>query len=326
MTGTPSSRRLIDPQLLPGLEMLPHFDFSHENLPATREAIGKMFGEIELPLQPTRCLIEGPDGPVEVFWLDPAPGKRNRPCLLYIHGGGMVVGSAKDMLMGPASLAISLDMPVASVEYRLAPEAPFPGPQEDCYSALVWLAANSATLGVDRQRIAIFGESAGGGLAASVAQMSRDRAGPALAAQILVYPMLDHRVGGANDPWRNRFTGEFVWTRASNQFGWEALRGQYVPEDACKGWFSPCLADDLTGLPPAWIGVGALDLFLDENLDYARRLVDAGVPVDLHVYSGAYHGFNSSPGADVSKRFACDLHEGARRLLELPGSPIPANS
>jgi acetyl esterase len=103
----------------------------------------------------------------------------------------------------------------------------------------VWLAAHSGELGIDRERIAIFGESAGGGLAASVAQMTRDRTGPKLAAQILIYPMLDHRVGGESDPWRNRHSGEFVWTRSSNQFGWESLRGDYVPNDFKKGWFSP---------------------------------------------------------------------------------------
>lgn len=273
----------------------------------------------ELPVEPTEKLIEGPGGTLEVLWFDPAPGERDRPCLLHIHGGGMVVGSARQMQQGAANLAASLNIPVASVDYRLAPETPFPGPQEDCYSALVWLEDNSDTLGIDRTRIGITGESAGGGLAAAVAQMSRDRGGPRLAAQILVYPMLDHRVGGAGDPWRNRHTGEFVWTRTSNQFGWESLRSDYVPDDSSKGWFSPSLADDLSDLPPAWIGVGNLDLFLDENLDYARRLVDAGVPVELHIYPGAFHGFNMMADATVTQNFARDRRDAALRLLASPG-------
>lgn len=319
MTDAPSTRHLIDPQLLPALEMLPTFEFNAESLPAIRSGIGSLSASpTELPITPVEKVIDGPDGPLEVFWFDPTPNDKNRPCLLHIHGGGMVIGSARQMPHGAASLAASLNIPVASVEYRLAPETPFPGAQEDCFAALLWLATNSEELGLDPQRLGITGESAGGGLAAAVAQMSRDRGGPKLIAQVLVYPMLDHRVGGVGDPWRNRHTGEFVWTRGSNQFGWEALRGDYAANDASKGWFSPSLADDLADLAPAWIGVGNLDLFFDEDLDYARRLVDAGVPVELHTYPGAFHGFNMMGDARVSRAFARDMLHGAARLLGLP--------
>jgi acetyl esterase len=320
MIETPDTRHLVDPQLLQVLEVIPTVEFNGgEALPAIRAGISEFSGPAELPINPVEKLISGPDGSLEVFWFDPTPGGEKRPCLLHIHGGGMVAGSARQMLQRPASLAVMLNVPVASVEYRLAPETSFPGPQEDCYSALVWLDANSDELGIDRARIGITGESAGAGLAAAVAQMSRDRGGPKLAAQLLVYPMLDHRVGGPSDPWRNRSTGEFVWTRGSNRFGWESLRGGYDPDDARKGWFSPSIADDLAGLPSAWIGVGTLDLFFDEDLDYARRLVDAGVSVELHTYPGAFHGFDISTEADVTKLFARDLQYGARRLLGLPG-------
>jgi acetyl esterase len=303
--------------------MLPTFEFNAESLPAIRGGIGGLTeSATELPILPVERVIDGPDGPIEVFWYDPTPGEKNRPAVLQIHGGGMVLGSARHMAHGAASLAASLGIPVASVEYRLAPETPFPGPQEDCYSALLWLAANGEELGIDPGRIGVTGESAGGGLAAAVAQMARDRAGPKLAAQILVYPMLDHRVGGSGDPWRNRHTGEFIWTRSSNQFGWESLRGEYLADDGRRGWFSPSLADNLAGLAPAWIGVGNLDLFLDEDLDYARRLIDAGVPVELHTYPGAFHGFNMVGDARVSKNFARDMLHGAARLL---GLSIPAD-
>lgn len=318
MTDTPSTRHLIDPDLLPALEMLPTFEFNAESLPAIRAGIGRLTeSPMELPIAPIEKVIDGPDGPIEVFWYDPAPGEKKRPVVLHIHGGGMVIGSARQMPHGAASLAANLGAPVASVEYRLAPETPFPGPQEDCYAALLWLAANSEELGIDPGRIGVTGESAGGGLAAAVAQMTRDRGGPKLAAQILVYPMLDHRVGSSGDPWRNRHTGEFIWTRGSNRFGWEALRGEYLADDARKGWFSPSLADDLVGLAPAWIGVGNLDLFFDEDLDYARRLVDCGVPVELHTYPGAFHGFNMMADARVSKDFSRDMLHGAARLLGL---------
>jgi acetyl esterase len=319
------TRHLIDSELLPALEMFPAFEFNAHTVPAIRAGLGSMTAPVAPPIAPVEKSIDGPDGPIAVFWFDPSPGeqgpgKGGRPALLHIHGGGMVIGSAKQMPHGPSNLAASLGVPVASVDYRLAPETPFPGPQEDCYAALLWMAANSAELGIDPQRIAVTGESAGGGLAAAVAHIARDRGGPKLAAQILIYPMLDHRVGGDSDPWRNRHTGEFVWTRGSNQFGWESLRGDFAVDGPTKCWFSPSLADDLAGLPPAWIGVGNLDLFFDEDLDYARRLVDAGVPTELHAYPGAFHGFNMSSESRVAKDFLRDMLAGTARLLGLPAA------
>jgi acetyl esterase/lipase len=221
------------------------------------------------------------------------------------------------MQHNPSGVAAALGIPVASVEYRLAPEHPFPAPQDDCFAALEWLAANAADLGVDPQRIGIIGESAGGGLAAAVALMARDRGGPALAAQFLTYPMLDHRTGSDGCPYGNPTTGEFVWTRTRNVFGWEALRGDYQPNDARKGWFSPTLADDLAGLPATWIGTGSLDLFLDEDLDYARRMIAAKVPVELHSYPGAIHAFNAVAEAGIAKAFNRDLLGAIARLLQV---------
>ena len=313
------TRHLIDPKLLPALDLFPNFEYSAEALFAIRDDMGAKLKTFAEPLiVPLEKVIDGPEGPVVVYWYDPLPGAKNRPGLLHIHGGGMVFGSARQMKHGPSALAASIGVPVASVEYRLSPEVAFPGPQEDCYAALLWLASGEADLGVDPQRIAVTGESAGGGLAAAVAQMARDRGGPNLVAQILTYPMLDHRVGGKADPWCNRHTGEFIWTRNNNQFGWESLRGNYEINDERKGWFSPSLAGDLAGLPPAWIGVGNLDLFFDENLDYARRLVDAGVPVELHTYPGAFHGFDMVDDANVVKDFARDRLNSTVRLLGLP--------
>jgi acetyl esterase len=263
--------------------------------------------------------IEGPAGMLEIYWYDPSPGSTGRAALLHVHGGGMVIGSAKGMQHGPSAMAVALGIPVASVEYRLAPEHPFPAPQEDCYAGLAWLASHAAELGVDPERVGIIGESAGGGLAAAVALMARDLGTPRLAAQFLTYPMLDHRTGGAKCPYANAGTGEFIWNRASNRFGWEALRGDYELDDTRKGWFSPISADDLAGLPPSWIGVGALDLFLDEDLEYARRLAHAHVPVELHVYPGAIHGFNAVTEAASAKTFNRDLLTAVASLLKLTG-------
>ncbi len=322
----PDTRHLIDPELLPVLEQLPQFEFNAETLAAFRAGVGQRITAVVVPpLAPVDKVIDGPAGPLEIFWFDPSPGATDRPVLLHIHGGGMIIGSAREMLNGPSSLAAGLGVPVASVEYRLAPEVRFPGPQEDCFAALRWLANEADALGIDPARIVVVGESAGGGLAAAVAQMARDQGGPKLAGQVLVYPMLDHRVGGTSDPWRNRHTGEFVWTRESNQFGWESLRGDYRADDYRKGWFSPSLAEDLSGLPPAWIGVGNLDLFFDEDLDYARRLVDAGVPVELHAYPGAFHAFNILADSRVGIDFGRDMMGGAARLLGLDRSPLAAS-
>lgn len=311
-----NTRHLIDPELLPLLEMMPTAQFNAETLPLIRqmsEARFDFLGEPELKGEVK--VIEGPGGPLDVYWFDPAPGSTKRGALLHIHGGGMVIGSARSSQHIPSAMAAKLGLPVASVDYRLAPEHPFPAPQQDCLAALAWLAANAADLGVDPARIGIIGESAGGGLAAASALMARDTGGPALAAQFLIYPMLDHRTGGPDCPYANQATGEFVWTRASNRFGWGALQGDYAVDDHRKGWFSPSLAESLAGLPPTWIGTGSMDLFLDEDFDYARRLVSAGVRVELHSYPGAPHAFQLVAQAQATQAFYRDLFGAISRML-----------
>ena len=316
MVETRNTRHLVDPEIAPVIEAIPFREFDRATLDLVRAESAARFTDLgDPPVAADIRTIAGPGGPLDIHWYDPAPGKSGRAALLHIHGGGMILGSAKDMAWGPSGMAAALGIPVASVDYRLAPEAPFPGPQDDCLAGLAWLADNAATLGVDPARIAVIGESAGGGLAAAVALMARDSGGPDLAAQVLIYPMLDHRTGSAECRHNNRTTGEFVWTRSSNQFGWECLRGDYAAGDARKGWFSPSLADDLTGLPPTLLLTGSLDLFFDEDLDYARRLVDAGVPVELHSYPGAIHAFNMMAEAAVAKAFNRDMLRGIARLL-----------
>jgi triacylglycerol lipase len=314
------TRHLVDPEILPVIEALPFREFTRETLDLARAESAERFKLLGEPVIPAGLLTASrADGSqIELYLYDPAPGAKDRAALCHIHGGGMIVGSAKDMGFGPSGMAAALGIPVVSVEYRLAPETPFPGPQQDCLDGLAWMAANAAELGIDPARIAVIGESAGGGLAAGCALMARDTDGPSLAAQVLVYPMLDHRTGGDQCRWNNRATGEFVWTRAANRFGWEALRGDYSAGDARQGWFSPALAEDLSRLPPTLLLTGSLDLFFDEDLDYARRLVDAGVPVELHSYAGAIHAFNVVAEARVSQAFTRDLLGGIARLLDLP--------
>ena len=309
---------LVDPEICPLIEMLPMPDFTRETLPAIRQAMADRYVPGFVPAMLPEILTttgrdRAPDVPLYVY--NPDSRRRNRPAILHIHGGGMILGTAAISLMAMPQIALAMDVVVVSIDYRLAPETPFPGPQEDCYAGLDWLVANAAELGVDSQRIIVMGESAGGGLAAALAHMVRDRGEYSLTGQVLTYPMLDHRTGGADCQWRNPMTGEFIWSPPKNQFGWESLRGDYAVDDARAGWFSPSRATDLAGLPPAYISVGALDLFLDEDLDYARRLSAAGVAVETHVYPGAIHGFDMIPNAAVTKQAKADLMAALRRFL-----------
>jgi len=310
------SRHLVDPQILEMLDM-PSLDLTDESLPEIR--VNPLFtGELVPPppfpvSEAFAPVAGGPD--VRLVVMNPPSKRTDRGAVLHLHGGGMVVGTPDRAVADKPHLALEHDCVVVSIDYRLAPETPFPGPQEDNYAALVWLAENAVSLGVDPARIVVMGESAGGGLAAGLALMARDRGGPKLAGQVLIYPMLDWRTGGPDDLYRNRHTGEFIWTREKNRYGWEALRGSYEPTDERKAWFSPALADDLAGLPPAYIATGALDLFLDEDLAYARRLIDCGVQTELHVYPGAIHAFEMVPETSLAEQAAMDLRRGLGRLL-----------
>lgn len=300
------TRHLVDREIAPLIDLFPRVDLEAAPIAELRAKAAESYAILPPPvIVPERLVVPsvhgGPD--ITVFLFRPADTRADGGAILHIHGGGMVMGSVEQMQAGPALLAATAGVPVASVEYRLAPENPFPAPQEDCHSALVWLAGQADALGFDAGRIIVAGESAGGGLAAALAIMARDLGGPAIAGQLLTYPMLDHRTGSDACPYDNPATGEFIWTRASNRFGWRALQGAYKADDHRRGWFSPSLAEDLSNLPPAYIATGSLDLFFDENLDYARRLVAAGVPVDLHSYAGAIHAFNAIPDAALSQRF-----------------------
>ena len=300
------TRHLVDREIAPIIDLFPRVDLDAAPIAQIRARAAETYAILPPPvIAPEKLVVPsihgGPD--IMVFLYRPATTHPDGGAILHIHGGGMVMGSVEQMQAGPAALAAAVGVPVVSVEYRLAPEHPFPAPQEDCHSALSWLAAQADAFGFNANRIVVAGESAGGGLAAALTIMARDLGGPAIAGQLLTYPMLDHRTGSEACPYNNPTTGEFIWTRASNRFGWAALQGDYKAADARRGWFSPSLAEDLSNLPPAYIATGSLDLFFDENLDYARRLVAAGVPVDLHSYAGAIHAFNAIPDAALSQRF-----------------------
>jgi acetyl esterase/lipase len=250
-------------------------------------------------------------GDVEVLTLTSGVGVRlyrppelndAAPALLWIHGGGYVLGRAEQDDALCHRFVRKLGITVASVGYRLAPEHPFPVPLDDCYAALTWLAGLAA---VDPARVAIGGASAGGGLAAALALRARDRGEVTPVLQLLVCPMLDDRTAhraNLDDP------GHRLWNQASNRFGWESYLGGADPNDAV-----PARHDDLTGLPRAWMGIGTLDLFHDENLTYAERLNRAGVPCEVEVIPGAFHGFDLvAPKAQVSRSFFASQCEALR--------------
>ena len=195
---------------------------------------------------------------------------------------------------------------IVTVEYRLAPETPFPGPLDDCYAALKWVYANAASIGADKTRIAVLGESAGGGLAAMLAIAARDRGEVPLCYQALVYPMLDDRTGSTRTPPPHK--GEVIWTPAQNRFGWTSFLGQPAGGPTVPKGSVPARETNLASLPPTFIGVGSIDLFVDEDIEYAKRLVDAGVLTELHIVPGAFHGFDTSVAqASVSKQFHAAL-------------------
>jgi len=290
---------LVDPELRPLLALFPTRQLTRDNLAearlrtlpippqdatdvVVREALVPGVGDAPgIPIRIYRPAIDGP-----------------LPCIFHMHGGGFVMGSAQDMAAVHMAAASALRCAIVSVDYRLAPETAFPGNIEDCYAALAWTFASASIEGFDTARIGVMGESAGGGLAASLALLARDRGEFSLAFQHLIYPMLDDRTCTLTDP--NPTAGEFIWHAHNNRFGWEALLGHSPGLPGVSAYAAAARADDLAGLPPTFISTGALDLFVDEDIDYARRLNRAGVAVELHVYPGAFHGFTLMPDAAVA--------------------------
>ena len=235
------------------------------------------------------------------------------PALLWMHGGGYIFGDidADDVIT--SRLALVGECVVVSVGYRLAPEYPYPAPLEDCYAALKWLAAHSGEIVIEHSKIAIGGASAGGGLAAGLALLARDRGEVKVNFQLLVYPMIDDRnVDLASDT----LPETILWTRAANLIGWRSYLGCEPGGENIPYYAAPSRATALTGLPPTYITVGDLDLFAGEAVDYAGRLIDAGISTELHVYPGGCHAFDVNvPNAGISKRFTADIHRALKQVL-----------
>lgn len=308
----------VDPELRQGARGLlaqPFPELTPQDLVALRARIPPPPKALSSPDVERRVIPGFADGPaVTVQLIGAGRGGKPRPALLHIHGGGFILGRAEDSTPLCQTIATELDCVVVNVEYRLCPETPFPGPVDDCYAALVWLHRNAETLGVDRDRIAVMGESAGGGLAAMVAIAARDRHEVQLRYQVLIYPMLDDRTGSVRRV--PPFIGRIGWNEAGNRFGWSSFLGAPAGRGAPPHGAVPARVEDLRGLAPAFVGVGALDLFVEEDLEYAKRLVVAGVPTQFQLTPGAYHGFDFiAPQARPSKAFTAAWMGGLRAAL-----------
>ncbi|AUY51056.1 alpha/beta hydrolase [Streptomyces sp. CB01881] len=240
------------------------------------------------------------------------------PLLYYLHGGGMVVGNAWSVLPLLQDVALTLEVAVVSVEYRLAPQTRYPGPLEDCYAGLVWVSEHAAELGIDADRIVIGGKSAGGGLAAALALLTRDRGGPTPVGQLLLFPMLDDRNTTFSS---HQMAGVDTWDRTSNATAWQALLGDRYGAADLPPYAAPARATDLSGLPPAYIEVGSAETFRDEDVAYADAIWRAGGQAELHVWPGAFHGFDSfAPQAALSRDARDARSRWLRRILTGPAA------
>lgn len=289
--------------------------FTFETVPQIREAMANM-PVVELPATTTMSRevvvpgVDGPDPTMRVY--SPPDEGTGRPCIYWIHGGGYLFGSGLSVDARINRWVEELDCVAVSIEYRLAPEHPYPAPLDDCYAGLLWTARHADELGIDPARIAIVGASAGGGLAAALAIRARDRGEVTPCFQLLIYPMIDDR----NTSPSSHIEGALVWSRAANDLGWSAYLGSRFGTDDVPGEAAAARVDDVAGLPPAWIGVGSLDVFRDEDVAYASRLLAAGITTELHIYPGAPHGFEMmAPNARVAQACQRDITEALRRAL-----------
>ena len=322
--------KYIDPDLVPGLERLKalvgdgldvakDLQTSRVNSNVRDETL---INALQIPdtLASTlvSCPAEGAHPSVDLRVMHPRDAKAPMPLFYWIHGGGYVLGTAKQGDLFTLTAAQQLGCFAASVEYRLAPEAAYPEPLDDCYRGLKYLLDNAAEFNIDPTKVIIGGVSAGGGLAAGLGLLVRDRAEFSLLGQVLLYPMLDDtNVAPASET----LGDTLVWSRKANLFGWQSYLGEAFGSDDVPIYAAPARAEDLSGLAPTYMPVGDLDLFLQEDIAYAQKLTQAGVPTHFHVYPGAFHGFNGfAAEAPVSQHCNQEIFSFVGKILAEAGS------
>ncbi|MFE4667504.1 alpha/beta hydrolase [Streptomyces sp. NPDC056716] len=320
--GKVTRRPPFDPELTPVVEALPALlpSLSDEVLPSLRRAATAGFtaaGAADLTADGRVSVEErqvpGPEGAPDITLLILRPTAAHEPvaALYHMHGGGMVIGDRRLGAAGFLPLVAEGRAVLISVEYRLAPEHPDPAPVEDCYAGLVWTARNAAGLGIDPDRLIVIGTSAGGGLAAGIALLARDRGFPRLSHQVLICPMLDDRLGTHSS---RMLDGEGNWDRNDNLYGWTALLGERRGGPDVSPYAAPARAEDLSGLPRTYLDTGSVESFRDEVLGYAGRLSESGVSVDLHMWGGGFHGFDGlAPDTALSRAAVATRDEFLRR-------------
>lgn len=290
----------------PGLARLARFVQRLRGVPKPPQTAGVTIRDVVIP---------GPEANpgLRVRIYTPDEASAPRPALLWIHGGGFIIGTPEQDEANNIALCRELGMIVVAVAYRLGPDHPHPAALDDCYAALGWLHQGAAGLGVDPNRIAIGGNSAGAGLAAGLVLFAHDRAEVPVAFQLLIYPMLDDRTALRTDVDQASLR---LWSSKSNRLGWTSYLGRSPGGEAAPDYAAPARRERLEGLPPAWIGVGTCDLFHDEDVTYARRLQEAGVPCTLKVVEGAFHGFDlAGQKAEVVRDFRDSYVADMRRAL-----------
>lgn len=304
------------PELRPVLELLPQWKLP-EDLHLIRSS--SLFSSVpEFEKSPhvvtTKRTIAGPGGELMVKVYEPANRpETNLPAVLFIHGGGYVLGHPDHYDINCEFTVLEVNCVVVSVDYRLAPEHPYPAAIDDCYAALKWMADSATELNIDLKRIAVAGASAGGGLTAALSLMVRDKGGPSICFQMPLYPMIDHR--NVTPSSYEITSSKAVWNRDLNIAAWKMYLGEHASGEVSP-YAAPAHADNYEGLPPTYTCVGQLDPFRDETIEYVARLVQAGVDVEFHLYSGCFHGFEVfAPQAEVSKRAGMEYLNALKRAL-----------
>ena len=299
-SGGDGELSFVNPELRPfarQFQAMPAMKFTPETIVQARKTPFPAVPFLpDVPVEEKHIPVPGGAPDVLVYVINRKPGFP-RPAIVHTHGGGFIFSTAKLGVPDLQRTAAELDCVIVTVDYRLAPETIYSGSMADNYAGLLWTYRHAAELGVDPARIALMGESAGGGHAALLAQMARDRGEVPVMFQVLIYPMLDDRTGSTKQPPKN--VGTIGWSVEANRFGWQCFLGQEPGTRRAPAAAVPARATSLAGLPPAFIGVGSIDLFVDEDIEYAHRLVDAGVATELLVVPGAFHGFDmlGAPGS-----------------------------